>query len=82
MQGRPVPQRHVPDALHRSAVSGGHAMHDSPPVPHVVGPRTSHVVPLQHPSGHDVASHSHCPAEHRCPAAHAGPLPHAGAALA
>jgi hypothetical protein len=71
VQGNPVPHRHVPLVSHRSAASALHAMHDSPPVPQVAGPRTSHVVPLQHPAGHEVASQMHAPAMHRWPLLHA-----------
>ncbi len=31
---------------------------------------------MQHPDGHDVASHTHAPLTHRCPVPHAGPAPH------
>ncbi len=48
-----------------------HALHDAPPVPHSSGPcavYATHVFPLQHPLGHDVASHTHWPlALHSCP---------------
>lgn len=36
-------------------------------------------VALQHPVGHDVASHRHAPPTQRCPAAQGAPVPHAHA---
>lgn len=35
-----------------------------------------HVVPVQHPLAHDVASHTQRPPTQRCPPAHAGSPPH------
>jgi hypothetical protein len=46
----------------------------APPAPHAASDWSAylmHVEPLQQPSGHDVASQTHCPALHLCPGAHA-----------
>jgi hypothetical protein len=56
--------------------------HAAPPVPHSdfdCEPCCTHVPPLQHPVGHEVASHTHAPVvvSHSCPdehAAHIAPL--------
>jgi len=47
-----------------------------PALPHVLATLPgSHVPPLQHPVGHDVASHVHCPATQCWPAPHAALAP-------
>jgi hypothetical protein len=60
---------------HLSAVAAVHAKHDPPAPPQSMAEWVSHVVPLQQPSGHDVASHTQLPATHRCPSAHCFPVP-------
>ena len=42
-----------------------HAAHAIPPAPHALPDwevYITHVLPLQHPLGHEVALHTHCPA--------------------
>ena len=73
-----VPPEHVaPDA---------HALQAAPPVPHCVldcDAADTHVPPLQHPLGQEVASHTHAPVDrsHSCPEPHpmhvTPPVPHA-----
>jgi hypothetical protein len=47
----------------------------APPLPQLVGLLPGwHEVPLQHPPGQDVTSHTHAPARHLCPAAHGEPV--------
>jgi hypothetical protein len=55
----------------------GHGAQAAPAPPHwlLVLPG-SHVVPLQHPVGHEVELHTHWPATHACPEVQAGPEPH------
>ncbi len=61
----------------------GHALHAAPPTPHAVGSvPAEQMAPSQHPVGHDVASQTHAPPEHRCPAPHAALLPHVHAPAA
>jgi hypothetical protein len=72
----PVPQRQAPSDEQLSLVVALQATHVEPDEPHDVSDRASHVSPLQHPLGHDVASHTHCPPAHRCPAAQAAWPPH------
>jgi hypothetical protein len=52
-----------------------------PPVPHSANEFTSHVFPLQHPVGHDVALHTHWPPMHAWPVAHWAPVPQVHAPL-
>jgi hypothetical protein len=64
---------------HDSFASGGadgQTAHTAPPVPHwlvVWEPYSTHVLPLQHPLGQELASHSHCPVVvlQYCPGTHA-----------
>jgi hypothetical protein len=70
------PHEHAPPE-HDSPLP--HAPHVPPPVPHADGPCTEYgmqVAPLQQPSGHELALHTHCPVivSHAWPVAHA---PHA-----
>jgi hypothetical protein len=51
------------------------ATHAAPLVPHCDVDAETQVDPLQHPDGHDVASHTQLPLTHRCPAPQAGPDP-------
>jgi hypothetical protein len=62
-------------AVHES--SGGQREHACPELPQDVGsfPAGLHVVPSQHPVAQEVASQTHCPAEHLWPAWQAGPDP-------
>jgi len=71
-----APPEHLHAPAHWFAVVAEHAVHALPPPPHtlVVLPGL-HVVPLQHPFGHDVASHTHLLPEQCCPAPHAFPHP-------
>ena len=76
-------QAHWPVVVsHRPAA---HTAHVAPPAPHCdedCEAYATHVVPLQHPPGHDVTSHTHAeaPLEHSCPVAHEvqarPPVPH------
>ena len=65
---------HAPP-LHVSPVL--HVAQTLPALPHwlTVSP-VSHVLPLQQPVGHEVASQVHCPETQCCPEPHAGPEPH------
>ena len=71
--------------LHAAEVPPPHAPQVAPLVPHDMGlcPEYASHVPaaVQHPIGHDVALHTHCPAVlHVCPIGHephiAPPVPH------
>jgi hypothetical protein len=55
----------------------GHATHSAPPEPQAdpMFP-ASHLSPVQHPVGHDVASQTQVPARQCCPELQAGPDPH------
>jgi hypothetical protein len=57
------------------AAWASHAKHDDPAPPQFIVERTSHVVPLQQPAGHDVASQMQLPPAQRCPPPHCAPLP-------
>jgi hypothetical protein len=70
----PPSHRQTPPT-HESAVEP-QATHAAPPVPHADALGAVHVDPAQQPLGHDVASQTQTPPEHRCPAPHAGPPPH------
>jgi hypothetical protein len=52
-----------------------HVKHEDPAPPQFIVERTSQLVPLQQPAGHDVASQMQLPLAHRCPPPHAAPLP-------
>ena len=76
------PQEHTP-AEHESP--DPQAAHATPLVPHWVADCEdceTHALPLQHPVGHEVASHTHLPVivSHSCPVPHAlqaaPPVPH------
>jgi hypothetical protein len=61
----------------------GHIVQLPPAAPHALGSVPGwHVLPWQHPFGHDVASQAHVPPEQTCPLAHAVPPPHVQAPLA
>jgi hypothetical protein len=68
----PPPQEHEP-LVHVSPEP--QAAHAAPPVPQTPDDcpvNGTHVLPLQHPLGHEAASHAHCPlALHACPVAQA-----------
>ena len=53
-----------------------------PAPPQFVGERTSHVVPMQQPSGQDVASHTQLEPVQRCPSLHSAPPAHVQAPVA
>jgi hypothetical protein len=55
----PEPQTHAPAEEHPSAVAGSHAPHDPPGAAQVMSDRGVHIVPLQQPLGHEVASQTH-----------------------
>ena len=60
-----------------SAVVGSQVAHICPGAPHaVVLSAVVQLVPLQHPDGHEVTSHTQAPLTQCCPAAHGAPLPH------
>lgn len=68
-----LPHAHAPDAEQLSAVAALHAVHDLPPTPHAENEDgLLHVVPEQHPVGHEVESHTQLPL-HSCPDWHAVP---------
>lgn len=72
----PLPQRHAPP-VHASDRVASHAIHAMPLAPHVESDGELHVVPLQHPLGHDVALQRQAPPTHCWPTAHAAPVaPH------
>lgn len=73
-QGAPAPHRHAPagEQLSEEASQATQAM---PSVPQLESCEVSHVVPLQHPVGHDAELHTQWPPEHACPAPHAAPEP-------
>jgi len=64
------PQRQAP-ALQLSAWMALQAKQVAPPVPHVADAGVLHVVPVQQPLAHDVASHTHSPPTQCCPPSHA-----------
>lgn len=74
--GAPVPHRQAPSAEQSSAVSALHATQVEPADPHVASARVRQVAPSQHPSGQDMASHTHKPPRQRWPAPHAAWAPH------
>jgi hypothetical protein len=71
-----LPHWHTPDEEQLSAVEGSHATHISPPTPQFGSPGVMHVVPEQHPLGHEVALQAHTPSKQICPETQAGRLPH------
>ena len=71
LHGTLVPHRQAPVPEQLSARTGSHATQLAPAEPQVDKERSSHVCPLQHPLGHDVASQTHSPPLHRCPSPHA-----------
>jgi hypothetical protein len=74
--GADVPHSHAPDAEHPSLAVVPQSMHVPPFAPQLAAERVVQVVPLQQPSGHDVASQLQSPSTQRCPSAHAGFPPH------
>lgn len=73
----PPPQLHSPALEHASASVVSQLEHAEPSVPQLVRLAGRHVVPSQHPLGHDVASHTQAPPEQRWPTAHIALAPHA-----
>jgi hypothetical protein len=71
-----IPQRQTPIDEQLSASWVPHCTHVDPAEPQLESERAMHVVPLQHPLGHDVASHTHRPPAHRCPDVQAAAPPH------
>lgn len=71
----PAPQRHWPPLQVLAVLP--QATHVVPPPPHCdVEVLVTHVEPLQHPEGHEVASHTQVPDRQRWPVPHAAPPPH------
>jgi hypothetical protein len=70
-----VPQWQVPLDEQLSVDWATHCTHVEPAEPQVASDRATHVVPSQHPLGHDVASQTHRPPAQRWPATHAAPPP-------
>ena len=70
-----VPHRHSPAMEQLSAEPGVHAVQAVPCAPHVASDGRVHEVPLQHPPGHDVASHTQTPCAQCRPALHGAPVP-------
>jgi hypothetical protein len=79
-QGAPLPHAQSPIAEQRSALSGSHAVHASPPKPQAVVDRARQVGPEQQPVAHDDAHPEHTPVLQACPAGQLShmlpPLPH------
>jgi hypothetical protein len=73
-QGAPVPQVHAP-FMQESAVTASQGTHAPPTGPQAVTDIGVHVVPLQHPVVHEVASHAQAPPAQCWPAAHAALVP-------
>ncbi len=71
-----VPHWHTPAAEQLSDSVAEHPTHIAPSVPQVVVEDVSHVVPLQHPFGHDVELQTHAPPEQICPVVHSAFVPH------
>jgi hypothetical protein len=72
----PEPQVHVP-ASQKVVRLPLHAWHARPGFAQVLMPHVSQTLPLQHPLGHDVASHTQFPPEQRWPAPHTPWVPQA-----
>lgn len=72
----PAPHLQDPSDPQLFDTVGSHAKQVDPALPHMVTDRGSHAAPLQHPLGHEVPSHTHCPPTQRCPGAHAVCPPH------
>jgi hypothetical protein len=76
--GALVPHRQAPPTQ-ASALVASQAAHAAPAAPHADAVRGTQVSPLQQPSGHEVALHTHAPPTQACPTAHASLEPHAHA---
>jgi hypothetical protein len=74
----PEPQLQLPPAQ-ESARPDAQPMHVAPLPPHWVVVGIVHVVPAQHPLGHEVALHTQAPLTHSWPAPHGAPVPQAHA---
>ncbi len=74
--GAPDPQRHSPAAEQLSAWVALHATHVAPFAPQLVSDRVLHVLPVQQPPGHEVASQTQSPARQRWPGEQALVPPH------
>ena len=73
----PEPHWHTPPVEQLSATWLSHGAQATPGAPQAKVDSDVHVLPAQHPCGHDVASQTHCPAAEQCsPAAHAPFAPH------
>ncbi len=64
-QGALLPHWHWPALEQLSAMVGSQPVHDAPGAPHAVTESVVHAWPEQHPTGHDVASHTQLPPEQR-----------------
>jgi hypothetical protein len=62
--------------LQLSLVSASQVPQAPPPVPQLALLGALHVVPVQQPVEHEVASHTHAPPTQRWPTPHAAPAPH------
>jgi hypothetical protein len=58
-----VPHTHCP-ALEQPSPDDPHVVQAPPSVPQLTDDAVSHAVPLQHPFGHEAASHTHAPLTH------------------
>jgi hypothetical protein len=59
-QAGPAPQRHAPEA--HPSPRAPQSVQAPPPPPHWAAEGlVTQLPPLQHPDGHEVASHTHCP---------------------
>lgn len=87
--GAPVPHLQLPLASQVSAETALQLMHVAPAAPHSASDWVSHVVPLQQPPGHEVASQpslvaashpvqTHAPFVQLCPGGHERPPTQAG----
>ena len=76
MHAAPEPQVQAPLAEQPSAEPAVHAAHVCPGGAHAVVDSVVQTFPVQHPAGHDVASHTQAPPEQCNPAAQGAPFPH------
>jgi hypothetical protein len=72
----PAPHRQAPAGEQLSEYVLSHATHALPSVPQLPMTGARHVLPEQHPVGHDVELHTHAPLEQIWPAAHGPLVPH------
>lgn len=74
-QAAPVPHWQTPVLLQRLALLTSQALQEAPAVPHAASDGDVQTPPVQHPFGHDVASHMQAPFMQRCPVPQGAALP-------